>query len=338
MNLPANTERAVTQGKRAAAARSLQNFRSRKRDELAEQKKSLSRQLAIAVTEQRRRELRAAIARNEKESREHEAACNQSKLLQTEQRHGPTADGDGIERRVATTSIALPIGDPITTRATGQVLKLHGYAARFNTYADFGDWRETIQPGAFASALKTSDVCCLYNHDFNYVLGRSANRTLRLYETGQGLEYYVDLLPDDGLCAMVADRIQRRDVSGCSFSFSDVTDTWVFKKGQPDTRIITSIGKLYDVGPVVFPAYRDTSVELLFEERSEELAAERVDGFRRYREAGQRQRDHALSRLESRLDRCRRPSTRIRDAKERFRRHQLNRVGRNLATHSTILS
>lgn len=339
MNLPANTERAVVQGKTAAAVRSLENFRKRKRDSLAREKRLLSRQLSMAVTETKKHELRKEISKNERTSRELEIACNRSALLRkTEERKASPGDEDGIERRVADCLNVVPVSTVMTTRAIGQSQKLHGYAAVFNSFANFGDiWRETIKPGAFSKALESSDVRALYNHDYNYVLGRSINKTQRLYQTAKGLEYYCDLLEDDSLSAMVSGRIRRGDISGSSFSFSDVEDEWIFSKGQPDTRVILSIGKLYDVGPVTYPAYQDTFVEVLSEDRSEDRKArERELANARHIKAAKKLADFDYEQLGRRIDRCRQPvdpAVRHNEAARRLRafydRHIQNIIDRN---------
>src|SRR5687768_5826990 len=74
-----------------------------------------------------------------------------------------------------------------------------GYAAVFNqeTVIGGGMWgfREQIAPGAFDTAIENDDVRALFNHDPNYVLGRTVSGTLKLSADKKGLRYDVDL-PD----------------------------------------------------------------------------------------------------------------------------------------------
>ena len=59
-----------------------------------------------------------------------------------------------------------------------------GYAALYNSESeDLGGFREVIAPGAFRSVLqKSPDVILNFNHDANYILGRTSAGTLQLRE------------------------------------------------------------------------------------------------------------------------------------------------------------
>ena len=54
-----------------------------------------------------------------------------------------------------------------------------------------------------------------------------------------------------------------------SFAFTPKEDTWELAKkpGDIDRRIIIKIKELYDISIVSYPAYKQTSVSLLFEEK-----------------------------------------------------------------------
>jgi len=138
-----------------------------------------------------------------------------------------------------------------------------GYAARFNSWSeDLGGFRERIRPGAFSKALMTSDVRALYNHDSNNLpLGRTP-KTLRLSEDTKGLRFEADL-PDTQFAKDLAISIQRKDITGNSFSFTveDSGDEWREKDGVT-SRTITEFKQLFDIGPVVFPAYDSPKVQV----------------------------------------------------------------------------
>lgn len=138
---------------------------------------------------------------------------------------------------------------------------LTGYAAKFNKWSEPLYWfREKIDPGAFADALKTSDVRALKNHDANLILGRSTSGTLRLDENKTGLKFEIDI-PDTNTGRDIAKEVRRRDITGCSFSFTVDEDSWKYDAEDGlDERTIIKIGQLFDVGPVTWPAYPDTSV------------------------------------------------------------------------------
>ena len=136
---------------------------------------------------------------------------------------------------------------------------ISGYAAVFNQESeDLGGFTEFIERGAFKEALKTSDTRALFNHDSNYVLGRESAGTLTLKEDQEGL--HMEITPPDTQFArdlMVS--IERGDINQQSFGFTVETDEWT-EKDKKVTRTIKKIARLYDVSPVTYPAYPDTTV------------------------------------------------------------------------------
>jgi len=137
---------------------------------------------------------------------------------------------------------------------------LTGYAAKFDKDSvDLGWFIERIRPGAFADALKTSDVRGLVNHDANMLLGRTSAGTLRLEENAIGLRFDLDL-PDTQPGRDIAESVKRGDITGCSFAFTTKEDDWQYTDDGPDRREIIEVKELFDVGPVTYPAYPDTTV------------------------------------------------------------------------------
>jgi len=140
---------------------------------------------------------------------------------------------------------------------------LVGYAAVFNQETVVaGFFREVIAPGAFTDAIGRDDVRALYNHDPNYVLGRTAAGTLRLAEDATGLRYEIDP-PATQWAADVLVTVGRGDVSGSSFGFEVNTDAWEYppaSSGQLPLRTIRAV-TLYDVSAVTYPAYAETTAE-----------------------------------------------------------------------------
>jgi HK97 family phage prohead protease len=142
----------------------------------------------------------------------------------------------------------------------GQTKKIRGLAAVFNSISeDLGGFHEQIAPGAFKSAI-SGDIRALFNHDPNMVLGRTTSGTLRCSETDRGLEFECDL-PDTTYAQDLAACIQRGDISQCSFGFSvdNGGDTWKRDDTGQWMRTIHVVSRLYDVSPVTYPAYTDTS-------------------------------------------------------------------------------
>jgi HK97 family phage prohead protease len=137
--------------------------------------------------------------------------------------------------------------------------RISGYAAVFNSLSeDLGGFRENINPGAFARAIREKqDVRCLFNHDNNFVLGRTKSGTLRVSEDSVGLHFDCDL-PDTMQGQNLRELIRRGDVSQCSFGFLCRDDQWSEEAGEARRRLLDC--DLLDVSPVTYAAYSETSV------------------------------------------------------------------------------
>jgi len=135
---------------------------------------------------------------------------------------------------------------------------LEGYAAVFNMPAQITPvWAEIIAPGAFTRAIRErQDVRCLFNHDTNIVLGRTKSGTLSLSEDTKGLAFRCEL-PDSQTARELHESIKRGDISECSFAFRAVDEKWT-EGGK--TRELRDLD-LFDVSPVVYPAYEGTAVQ-----------------------------------------------------------------------------
>ena len=140
--------------------------------------------------------------------------------------------------------------------------RLEGYFSVFDQpYEVVPGWVETIAPGAFDRALRSGrDVKVLWNHDTNIVLGSTENRTAELREDARGLFGGVEINENDQDAKNVYARVDRRDVTGCSFGFeiSRMEESWD-EDGTYRTRIM-EVFPLYEVSPCTFPAYTQTSV------------------------------------------------------------------------------
>ena len=133
------------------------------------------------------------------------------------------------------------------------------YFAVFNTPTEL--WPgciEQIAPGAFASSLNR-DVRALDNHDIRIVLGRTIAGTLSLREDGSGLYGEIKINEHDSDAMNLYARVQRGDISQCSFGFDIVAEDYVVSPdGQTCTWTIREV-ILYEVSVVTFPAYDATS-------------------------------------------------------------------------------
>jgi HK97 family phage prohead protease len=145
----------------------------------------------------------------------------------------------------------------------GAALIIGGHGAVFNRWTTIaGLFEERVAPGAFVQSIHEDDVRALFNHDPSLVIGRMSAGTLTLAEDQTGLAYRV-ALPDSPNGQNVYVAVDRGDVRESSFSFDVLPDGDVWEwpedpSGLP-RRTLTKV-RLYDVGPVTFPAYADADV------------------------------------------------------------------------------
>lgn len=160
-----------------------------------------------------------------------------------------------IERRFLT-DVELRVDDD-----EGDGNSITGYAARFDVWSEpigfFSGFKEKIKKGAFKKTIAENDIRALINHDPNHIIGRTKNKTLELWEDDKGLGFNVKL-PDTSYAADLKESIRRKDITQNSFGFQTINDEWA-KDGKKRTLFEV---KLFDVSPVVFPAYKQTSVKL----------------------------------------------------------------------------
>ena len=134
-----------------------------------------------------------------------------------------------------------------------------GYGSVFNSRSEpLWGFREIIKPGAFDDVL-TNDVRGLFNHDPNFILGRSTAGTLSLSVDERGLQYNI-LAPDtQTIRDLVIAPMMRGDISQSSFAFQVARDgdDWYEDDEGIVIREISKFSRLYDVSPVTYPAYQD---------------------------------------------------------------------------------
>lgn len=138
-----------------------------------------------------------------------------------------------------------------------------GYAAVFDKMSEpmglFTIFRERIAKGAFQDALAKNDIRALWSHDSSQILGRTGNETLKVKEDEIGLNFELDL-PDTTLGRDAFVSINRRDVTAMSFGFFVEEDSWILADDGSAVRTILK-ADLFEVSPVAFPAYPQTTVD-----------------------------------------------------------------------------
>ena len=156
-------------------------------------------------------------------------------------------------------------------KAAEESRTVEGYASVFNSMSEDLGFREVILPGAFSNVLD-NDVRALYNHDSNYLLARTTSGTLELKEDDKGL-YYRFEMPNTSYGNDMLELFRRGDLTQSSFGFTVEKDNWRMEDGQ-QVRYIYRVGSLFDVSPVVFPAYNQASSGLRSAEPKGEGEAE----------------------------------------------------------------
>lgn len=141
-------------------------------------------------------------------------------------------------------------------------LTLDGYAAVFNTETTIDSWegtfREQIAPGAFKRTLGQRTPVLQFDHGQHPLIGSLPIGVIRsIEEDSHGLHVRARL-SDNWLVEPVRDAIRDGAITGMSFRFRVISDKWSGPKND-QLRTITEVA-LYEVGPVVFPAYEATSV------------------------------------------------------------------------------
>ncbi|HEU4542573.1 MAG TPA: HK97 family phage prohead protease [Jiangellaceae bacterium] len=153
------------------------------------------------------------------------------------------------------------------SRSASDGRTLEGYAAVFNQPARirdlFGDFDEVILPGAFKRSLEQRTPVLQFEHGRDPRVGAVPIGAIDdIREDDDGL-YVRARLFDNPTVEPVRQAIAEKAIRGMSFRFSipDGGDTWTKRKGDVDLREIRDTNTA-ECGPVVFPAYDQTSVSV----------------------------------------------------------------------------
>lgn len=177
---------------------------------------------------------------------------------------------NGPEFRAVEFRATEPVGDGRT---------LTGYAAVFNVASRIqdwvGSWDETIAPGAFTKSIRSKTPVLQFDHGHDPATGTIPIGTIeQLNEDDTGL-FVQARLYDNAKVEPIRQAIEGGAIDGMSFRFSVTREEWrdaEGKKLKPEQiddllwagvegiqRTIQQV-ELYELGPVVFPAYDATSV------------------------------------------------------------------------------
>lgn len=140
-----------------------------------------------------------------------------------------------------------------------QPTRIIGYGSVFNSRSEpLWGFREIIKPGAFDDVLG-DDVRGLFNHDPNFILGRSTSGTLKVSTDERGLRYDIEAPDTQTIRDLVLAPMLRGDINQSSFAFRVARDgeRWYEDEEGVVIREISRFSRLFDVSPVTYPAYTE---------------------------------------------------------------------------------
>jgi HK97 family phage prohead protease len=136
---------------------------------------------------------------------------------------------------------------------------IEGYFALYEQETELFDGIfEIITKGAFDNTLN-NDVRALWNHNTQFVLGRSKNGSLQLKTDEKGL-FGIIKLPNTQYAEDLHELVKRGDIDQCSFGFNILAeDLEELASGGYRWRINEI--DLHEISVVTFPAYENTTVQ-----------------------------------------------------------------------------
>lgn len=142
---------------------------------------------------------------------------------------------------------------------------LEGYAAVFNSPARIDSWEglfdEVIAPGAFNRSINARTPVLQYDHGRDPATGTTPIGAIEeLREDDNGL-YVRAALFDNARVEPIRQAIEGGAIDGMSFRFRVAPNGDSFQKRTGDVPLRTvREAEVFELGPVVFPAYEATSV------------------------------------------------------------------------------
>lgn len=148
----------------------------------------------------------------------------------------------------------------------GDGLTMEGYAAVFNSPTKIrdaqGEFQETILPGAFKRSLSERAPVLQWDHGRDPSVGTAPIGDIAdLREDDRGL-FVRARLYDHSSTERVRMAIKGKSIKGMSFRFGvpDGGESWSKRDGMDQREIRDA--DVHELGPVVFPAYKSTSVSV----------------------------------------------------------------------------
>jgi HK97 family phage prohead protease len=184
-------------------------------------------------------------------------------------------------------SLPFQVTRAAATGDNGDGLTMEGTAAVFNTPAIIDSWegrfKEQLAPGSFRKTLREKTPKLQFDHGTHPLIGSlPIGRITSIGEEADGVRVEARL-SDNWLVQPVREAISNGTIDGMSFRFSVIREEWVDENGKKmtpeqvferlfmgdgdynaaDDELMTRTIKelaCAELGPVVFPAYTETSV------------------------------------------------------------------------------
>ena len=136
---------------------------------------------------------------------------------------------------------------------------IEGYFALYESETELFDGvYEIISKGAFDNTIK-NDIRALWNHNTQYVLGRSKNGSLEVKADEKGL-YGLIRLPNTQYAEDLYELVKRGDIDQCSFGFN-ILDEDLEELADGGYRWRIRDIDLHEISVVTFPQYENTTVQ-----------------------------------------------------------------------------
>lgn len=190
-------------------------------------------------------------------------AAAQAQMAALYAAEGDRADSDeehSMTSRTARSEEVRHVAFRASEDSDGQTLE--GYAAVFNEWADIRDWegpfKERIAPGAFKRSIGQRTPVLQFDHGSHPLIGSLPLGSIGVLREDRNGLFVRARLSDNWLIEPVRDAIRDKAVSGMSIRFRTISDHWEVDD-EGERRTITEV-ELLELGPVVFPAYEQTTV------------------------------------------------------------------------------
>jgi len=150
------------------------------------------------------------------------------------------------------------------TQETGA--SVEGYAIIYDEETNVGGWfREIIRRGALDGA-NLKDVPFFVHHQRNKIpLARSrnnnANSTLKLTPDSRGLFFRAELdIENNSEARALYSAVKRGDISGMSFAFTVLEETWRDKDKDVPLREIAKFDRIFEISALSTPQYQGSDI------------------------------------------------------------------------------